>query len=82
MTIKCYSSTRIRSSLIQASRFTYAILTPTCPELPAEETEMHANNERVYSTGQRKVKRVPRNLRVYYAGTRLFYAECGDSLRV
>ena len=36
----------------------------------------------MYSTGQRKVKRVPRNLRVYYAGTRLFYAECGDSLRV
>ena len=35
-----------------------------------------------YSTGQRKVKRVPRNLRVYYAGTRLFYAECGDSLHV
>ena len=35
-----------------------------------------------YSTGQRKVKRIPRNLRVYYAGTRLFYAECGDSLRV
>ena len=35
-----------------------------------------------YSTGQRKVKRVPRNLRVYYAGTLLFYAECGDSLHV